>query len=60
MNQSQKIDLLDVFCDCKILSLDAPTYEIALAALKLQTAITEYVRESAKNDMTRFVKPLDI
>ena len=48
MNQSQKVDLLDVFCDCKILSLDAPTYEIALAALKLQTAITEYIKESAK------------
>ena len=48
MNQSQKVDLLEVFCDCQILSLDAPNSEIALAALKLQTAITEYIKESAK------------
>ena len=60
MKQSQKIDILDIMCDCAVLSLDAPNFEIALAALKLQTAITEYVKESAKNDMTRFVKPLDI
>ena len=48
MNQSQKIDLLEVFCDCAVLSLDAPNPEIALAALKLQTAITEYIKASVK------------
>ena len=48
MNQNQKIDILDIMCDCAVLSIDAPNSEIALAALKLQTAITEYIKESAK------------